>query len=129
MPLRLGGKYGVRSINRRVAEARRDTQRRLHSRALLVSDFSAPLTTKSTNDTNDSVGLQTNGGELPTNTLNQFGRRRRNIVQRVVDSKFLPFVSAHLVEWQHVYSLYVSQPFGKVVGLIDVINIVSQSRH
>ena len=55
-----------------------------------------------------SEGFQAHSPEDCARTLDLFGRGRRDTFERIVDSKLLPFESAHLVKWQDVHSLHVA---------------------
>ena len=68
---------------------------------------------------------ESQGSELSADALDQPRRRRWDIIERVVKTEFLPFVAAHLMEWQHVYPRYVTEARGEHRDLIDIILVVS----
>src|SRR5580765_8397349 len=70
---------------------------------------------------------KTNRAKLRADPCDNFYRRRLNIVKRVVEFKFCPFESPHLVEGQNVDSLHDSQVSRKARNLVDVLRVVRES--
>ncbi len=70
-----------------------------------------------------------NRAKLRADPCDNFSRRWLNIVKRVVEFKFRPFESPHLVEGQNVDSLYDSQVSRKSRNLGDVLRVVRESRN
>jgi len=56
-----------------------------------------------------SKSLKSSSFELRTNAFDKFWPRRLDIVKRVVDSQLFPFVAPHLMKWQHIDPLNISQ--------------------
>ena len=57
------------------------------------------------------------------------GRRRLDVLQRVVEAEPLPLEAAHLVERQHLDALDVAESGRELGDLRQVVSIVGQARH
>ena len=71
-----------------------------------------------------SVSLESFDPKQRASVFNCFPRWRLNIVKRVVEFKFLPFESAHLVKGQDVDSFHITQAGSESGKLGNVTGIV-----
>src|SRR5258705_12677149 len=76
-----------------------------------------------------SVSVESLGSKQRASVFNCFPRWRLNIVERVVEFKFLPFESAHLVKVQDVDSFHITQARSESGKLRNVSGIVLPSWH
>ena len=75
------------------------------------------------------ISLKPSGAKLLASVFNSFDRRRFGRIQRVIDTELLPFVTAHLMKGQYIYSLDVAQPGSEFRNLCDIFGVIGQSRH
>ncbi len=73
-----------------------------------------------------SICFQPRGPKLLANALDQSRRRRFCIVEGVIDTELLPFVTTHLMKRQHIHAFDISQARRKRSEVIDVAFVVRQ---